>query len=945
LAAANATITALQNPAGTSTVLTTDSNTSVAGTQYDLIVGTPGSDTITASTGGKLQSSDIIVDGSSTDNDTLTITTTTDLTSANGNLATVAGIENVEINWGAFAAGTFEVDNIRATKFTINNTQAGSSGDATINNVATGSSVTAGSGVTGTLTIDSADGGTTVNGGSAAAIVLGDAGKAGSTITAGATTTAITVFGAGQSTDGTASDKVTVSAVGTVALDTINAAGGNDQVEQLVLSGNGAKATYTLTGSPTKTTASGDQNVTLSVAADNITAKTTANSLTGSAVFDVKINASRTGAADLDLKKVVASTITLANASAAADGQSILLKSGQKLVLTTSQDATFAVDTTLTTAAQNSLTLVADAATKKGQIALSLNNDAAFTGANAISIDVTNDSSTAVDLEATAVNFGASTVVTVTGAGAADFGGATAKTLDASASTGKITATASANMKTIKTGSANDAVIGYNGTFSVDTGAGTGDKLTVTAGIDLSDDTVTISNVEILEIGDEGGGNTKSALTFASSQVDARTWIVKGTTTTAADLDNLTVVLDTATVNLSNLTIDTTSVEKVVIDGANATGSSATEQQSITGSNAADTITVNAQNATVYGGAGVDTLTGGAGNDNLNGDAGADVIDGGNGNDSLNGGADGDTIEGNSGNDTVNGGTGDDKLSGGSGNDSLIGDTGDDLLVGGSGTDTLNGGDGVDVLVGGSGADSLTGGAGADTFVFANKASATVSTAGGVEVATLGGTYYAGQVISIVDIQGVASTTTVSYTVKVGDGNAQIGAGLVAAAAAQSLTYTYASDVVTTDSATANDVTTTITGIDVTNTGVSATGTGIDKIVGFNADEDTIYIGTNTVAGVAANAPTAGVNVKISLSGGVVTFADGDDTLAEIVTTLAADDTNIADGEVAVFEFNGNTYVYGAGTTADTATDFMIELTGVVGLGGITISSGNIYFG
>jgi GntR family transcriptional regulator len=50
-------------------------------------------------------------------------------------------------------------------------------------------------------------------------------------------------------------------------------------------------------------------------------------------------------------------------------------------------------------------------------------------------------------------------------------------------------------------------------------------------------------------------------------------------------------------------------------------------------------------------------------------------------------------------------------------------------------------------------------------------------------------------------------------------------------------------------------------------------------------------------------------------------------------------------GEVAVFEFAGNTYLYGAGTTADAATDFLIELTGVVGLGGITITNGVVSFG
>jgi Ca2+-binding RTX toxin-like protein len=54
----------------------------------------------------------------------------------------------------------------------------------------------------------------------------------------------------------------------------------------------------------------------------------------------------------------------------------------------------------------------------------------------------------------------------------------------------------------------------------------------------------------------------------------------------------------------------------------------------------------------------------------------------------------------------------------GGGSDTVIGSGANDRILGGSGGDSLNGGAGDDTLIGGTGTDTLTGGLGADSFVF-----------------------------------------------------------------------------------------------------------------------------------------------------------------------------------------------------------------------------------
>ncbi len=135
-------------------------------------------------------------------------------------------------------------------------------------------------------------------------------------------------------------------------------------------------------------------------------------------------------------------------------------------------------------------------------------------------------------------------------------------------------------------------------------------------------------------------------------------------------------------------------------------------------------------NDTIGGGTGKDTLLGGAGNDTLIGEGGDDSLDGDTGNDIIFSGTGNDTVVGGEGNDNIFAGEGNDTLAGGAGNDTLSGEGGNDTLVGEGGDDLLFAGAGNDVLVGGLGNDTLVGGPGSDRFGFATGAPFVLSTIG-----------------------------------------------------------------------------------------------------------------------------------------------------------------------------------------------------------------------
>jgi Ca2+-binding RTX toxin-like protein len=136
-------------------------------------------------------------------------------------------------------------------------------------------------------------------------------------------------------------------------------------------------------------------------------------------------------------------------------------------------------------------------------------------------------------------------------------------------------------------------------------------------------------------------------------------------------------------------------------------------------------------------------------NDTLTGTDAPDTLSGGAGNDLLDGGAGPDTLWGGIGNDLLHGGDGNDRLFGGDDDDALYADGGGDYLSGGAGNDTLGSDDASSTLLGGLGNDSLTGtgaiadgGAGDD---FISGAYATLSAGAGND--TVRGDYYQSGVI------------------------------------------------------------------------------------------------------------------------------------------------------------------------------------------------------
>ena len=115
---------------------------------------------------------------------------------------------------------------------------------------------------------------------------------------------------------------------------------------------------------------------------------------------------------------------------------------------------------------------------------------------------------------------------------------------------------------------------------------------------------------------------------------------------------------------------------------------------------------------TIQDGTTAQTIGGGMGTDTLRL---IENINGGSHNDTLTGSDDANTLRGRAGDDTLSGGLENDTLLGEDGNDTLFGGALFDVLVGGDGDDQLFGGDNDDTLIGGEGADSLDGGGGTDT--------------------------------------------------------------------------------------------------------------------------------------------------------------------------------------------------------------------------------------
>ena len=184
----------------------------------------------------------------------------------------------------------------------------------------------------------------------------------------------------------------------------------------------------------------------------------------------------------------------------------------------------------------------------------------------------------------------------------------------------------------INTGSGNDTITftstssGNEATSSIDGGDGL-DIIEFAAGLDLSQNNLTISNVEKLKF--TGGANT---VKFKSDVLSQKTYelIENG----SGNL-NLEVVPVSQTINLSTLIFNETIItgeDKVIVNGNNYT-----QALTITGSSIDDEITgTYTSNDIISAGDGDDTIDASDGNDTITPGNGSDQVTPGLGNDSIN---------------------------------------------------------------------------------------------------------------------------------------------------------------------------------------------------------------------------------------------------------------------------------------------------------------------
>jgi Ca2+-binding RTX toxin-like protein len=373
--------------------------------------------------------------------------------------------------------------------------------------------------------------------------------------------------------------------------------------------------------------------------------------------------------------------------------------------------------------------------------------DTANNFADATAINVTNADTSTLDLSGAT---GVKAAVTVTGAGVLTLGtlNASIATVDASASTGGVTATLDAAQTSVKGGAGVDNITVVVPTTSINVSTGAGDDtVNVEALILTTSGTIDGTN-EIID----GGAGTDTLVTDEGDLTDVA---VKANINKAAGFEVLQ-----ATAAVTAFAADGfTAINNFVFSADNTAGGAVTytlegaDRLTLTESNSVDTMTLS---PVLDSGTDVVNLTLAASTANLT-QFGIDITQietinivssdtvaatantntittltvQNNTKINISGAADLTFATATGTELTIDGSAATGKLgiTAGAGNDTITGGIAVDTLIGGAGIDTINGGGGADVITGGAGADNLTGGAGADIFVF-GTADATITAAG-----------------------------------------------------------------------------------------------------------------------------------------------------------------------------------------------------------------------
>jgi hypothetical protein len=694
------------NPAAVSLSLTTSA---------DILSGTTSNDTFTGTT-ATYAAGDVIADSSSTDNDTFNITVT-----ANDDLdGSIVNVENINVLIDQFtntdytmsvsgvSAGsnvTFDVVKVGSTVSAISVSDMDSitlttsddildididtDADVDLKIVAgwtgTGDEIDitdTGAGAMDTLHVTSADD---------VDIVLDIAGNVDELLTVVSAGDASIDVIAADAVNVTTADEallvdidgaetLTISSAGTGAGSTVKSSITTaDTLDTINISGNGAATTLTVTAGQASVNTiniSGDQTVQVEVSGadhDALAEKLTVVDSSTAGTSRIDFTAVSTSGA-LDTRGIGADEIEL-SADFGTAGETLTVASGQKFVISTTQNdaGTLTFTSALASASTNTLTLEFDdnddttntpalgTATTIGFEDVVLTNFATVNVVltdNALVTSGSNLTATGADIVAT----GAGTFTNATG----DV--ITADSFNGSDMTGKATLFITSALPSVTTGAGADAVniegaraAGYtittgagNDTINfnaistaatIDAGAGT-DTVDFDSSVNLTSKTLSLTGIEIVDL-DADGTDSTSVVQFDSADVTGKTFSV--TTTNATKADTFKVVADGATVDLGGLSINTALTTVIDADAYTAVAA-----VNITGTNDADDIDMT-------GGVG-STASGGGGVDNILGGAGADTIDGGAGGDTLGGAGGADTITGGEGADTITAGNGADTI-------------------------------------------------------------------------------------------------------------------------------------------------------------------------------------------------------------------------------------------------------------------------------------------
>tara|TARA_R110000796_G_scaffold88981_1_gene192370 strand:- start:868 stop:3699 length:2832 start_codon:yes stop_codon:yes gene_type:complete len=641
----------------------------------DTIIGTSGSDTINAAA-GTVQAGDQVIDQSTTDNDTLNI-------SSDGNVAAidVRKIENINIDiQSSLATHSVDAANIADGTITVTRSDladgAIQGGDAVvINNVDGGSvKVVASEGVD-DLTVSMDEEGGSVDAGEASTVSVDAFGNAGAVELNAESATDISVdditvdgvsivAGAMEATDtgislnGNASDEdisATVTASGVVNL---NVVAGDDDLDALTLAGNGAEVNYVVsTGAVVADyTVTGEQDVTLTIDADDVAGETVTNELT-SGSLTVDLDAAAGGA--VDLSDVDADTLRFS----AAIADSVTVNSGTELDIAFAQAGNLVLAASDSAAEDNSVAINvsdndadADTTLEDGDINVSL-GAAVLTDFADVSLSA--DASEVTSVTATSV---LATGATLSLTGDVDFalGSVAAEAVNAAAVTGDVSLTMAdvtdAAVTDVTTGEGDDIIVANDDTAVSTVNAGNGDNIiTITAAAQGSsfvtgtgEDSVTVTEADAVLVNTGAGDDTVTTTAVTDSVLNGGA---------GADTLELFAGVYSAQTNFAFSNFETVDVS----NGASTISNAQFNGQSFT----------------------------------LVGDAAADVL-------------------------TIADTTGEDATIDASGISFDIAAPAAVALEGGAGDDSIVGTSNSDTITGGAGVDSLAGGSGADTFVFAS---------------------------------------------------------------------------------------------------------------------------------------------------------------------------------------------------------------------------------